>query len=350
MRVRTNAPSEAMGEVLASLRGRDFLREADFTAAELTALIELAAELKADRATGAERQRLAGKAIALIFEKTSTRTRAAFEVAAAHQGAATTYLDPVSSQLGHKETAADTAAVLGGMFDAIQFRGAAHATLEELAAATDVPVYNGLTDLWHPTQMLADFLTMREHTPGSSWADVSLAYVGDARFNMGNSLLVTGAILGADVRIVGPRALWPDEEVQQLARDRAATSGARLLLTESVGEGVASVGFVHTDVWVSMGEPAEVWDERVQMLRPYRVDEALMAATGRPDTAFMHCLPAYHDAGTDVGARVAARYGLSDGVEVSDAVFSSPATIAFQQAHNRMHTIKALLVATLAGG
>ena len=334
---------------LATLRGRDFLRELDFTAEELTALIDLAAELKADRASGRERPRLTGRTIALIFEKTSTRTRAAFEVAAAHQGAHTTFLDPAASQLGHKETAADTAAVLGGMFDALQFRGAAQSTVEELAAATDVPVYNGLTDLWHPTQRLADFLTMREHAR-VDWADLSLAYVGDARFNMGNSLLVTAAILGSDVRIVAPRALWPAAEVQQLAAERAAASGARILLTERVTEGVRDVGFVHTDVWVSMGEPEHAWDQRVEQLRPYRVDSTLMAATGRADTAFLHCLPAFHDARTDVGAKVAERYGLTDGVEVSDEVFSSPANIAFAQAHNRMHTIKALLVATLAGG
>ena len=341
--------TEQARETVATLRGRDLLREADFTAAELTALIELAAELKADRAAGRERQRLSGRAVALIFEKTSTRTRAAFEVAAAHQGAATTFLDPTSSQIGHKETAADTAAVLGGMFDAIQFRGRHQATVEELAAATDVPVYNGLTDDWHPTQMLADFLTMAERAGSTDWSGISLAYVGDARYNMGNSLLVTSAILGADVRIVAPRQLWPSAEVQGLAEQRAAVSGARILLTEDIAEGVAGAGFVHTDVWVSLGEPAAVWDERVALLRPYRVDSALMAATGRPDAAFMHCLPAFHDDRTTVGAEVAERFGLTDGVEVTDEVFSSPTSLVFGQAHNRMHTIKALMVATLAG-
>ncbi|MGB8019912.1 MAG: ornithine carbamoyltransferase, partial [Candidatus Nanopelagicales bacterium] len=277
------------------LRGRDFLREADFTAEELDALIDLAGRLKADRAAGRERQRLAGRVIALIFEKTSTRTRCAFEVAAYHQGAQATFLDPGSSQMGHKETAADTAAVLAGMYDAIQFRGSDHAIVEELAAASSVPVYNGLTDMWHPTQMLADFLTMREHTGGAPWPEISLAYVGDARYNIGNSMLMMGAIMGSDVRIVAPRVLWPSEHVQALARERAVASGARILLTEDPAEGVAGTRFVHTDVWVSMGEPKEVWDSRIELLRPYRVDAALMAATGRPDARFMHCLPAFHD-------------------------------------------------------
>jgi ornithine carbamoyltransferase len=338
-----------MDDLDVDLRGRDLLREADWSAAELDAVIGLAARLKADRAAGVERQRLAGRVIALIFEKTSTRTRCAFEVAAFHQGAHTTFLDPVSSQLGHKESPADTAAVLAGMYDAIQFRGVAQATAEELAAVADVPVYNGLTDDWHPTQMLADFLTMREVVGDAPWSEVSLAYLGDARFNVGNSLLVMAAIMGADVRIVAPRALWPAPWVQALAHDRAATSGARVLLTEDVAEGVAGARFVHTDVWVSMGEAKEVWDERVPLLRPYRVDEALMAATGRADAVFMHCLPAFHDSATAVGRFAAERFGLADGLEVSDTVFGSPASVVFQQAHNRMHTIKALMVATLAG-
>ena len=330
------------------LRGRDFLREADFTAAELDSLIDLAGVLKADRAAGRERPRLSGRVIALVFEKTSTRTRCAFEVAAYHQGANVTFLDPGASQMGHKESAADTAAVLAGMYDAIEFRGSDHAIVEELAAAADVPVYNGLTDTWHPTQMLADFLTMREHSAGAPWSDVSLAYVGDARYNMGNSILVMSAIMGADVRIVAPRELWPAEEIQSLARERAALSGARILLTEDPAEGVVGARFVHTDVWVSMGEPKEVWDSRVEMLRPYRVDSALMAATGRPDARFMHCLPAFHDARTVVGREAAERYGLRDGIEVSDEVFGSAGSVVFEQAHNRMHTIKALMVATLA--
>ena len=273
------------------LRGRDFLREADFTAAELDSLIDLAGVLKADRAAGRERQRLAGRVIALVFEKTSTRTRCAFEVAAYHQGANVTFLDPGASQMGHKESAADTAAVLAGMYDAIQFRGSDHAIVEELAAAADVPVYNGLTDTWHPTQMLADFLTMREHSGGAPWSDVSLAYVGDARYNMGNSMLVMAAIMGADVRIVAPRELWPAEEIQALARERAAASGARILLTEDPAEGVAGARFVHTDVWVSMGEPKDVWDSRVEMLRPYRVDAGAHGCHRTRRTP-VHALPA----------------------------------------------------------
>jgi ornithine carbamoyltransferase len=348
MAAMTEPAADVLADLAVDLRGRDLLKEADWTAAELDAVITLAGRLKAERAAGAERRHLAGRVIALIFEKTSTRTRCAFEVAAFHQGAHTTFLDPVSSQLGHKESAADTAAVLAGMYDAIQFRGVAQATIEELAAAADVPVYNGLTDDWHPTQMLADFLTMREVVGDLPWGEVSLAYLGDARFNVGNSLLVMAAIMGADVRIVAPRALWPAEPVQALAHERAAASGARILITEDVAEGVAGARFVHTDVWVSMGEPKEVWDERVPLLRPYRVDAALMAATGRDDAVFMHCLPAFHDTATAVGRFAAERFGLADGLEVSDAVFGSPASVVFQQAHNRMHTIKALMVATLA--
>jgi ornithine carbamoyltransferase len=348
MSVRTT--TDVLAGLDVDLRGRDLLKEVDWTAAELDAVIELAARLKAARAAGVEQQHLAGRVVALIFEKTSTRTRCAFEVAAFHQGAHTTFLDPAASQLGHKESAADTGAVLAGMYDAIQFRGVAQATVEELAEGADVPVYNGLTDDWHPTQMLADYLTMQEVSGGAPWAELSLAYVGDARFNMGNSALVMGAIMGADVRIVAPRSLWPSASVQALARDRATASGARLTLTEDVAEGVSGARFVHTDVWVSMGEPKEVWDERVPLLRPYRVDGALMAATGRADAVFMHCLPAYHDTSTLVGQQAAQRFGLVDGLEVSDAVFRSPASVVFQQAHNRMHTIKALMVATLAGG
>lgn len=330
------------------LHGRDFLREVDFSAQEIEGLVTLAGELKAQRARGMEQPRLTGRAIALLFEKTSTRTRAAFEVAAAHQGAHTTFLDPSSSQLGRKESAADTAAVLSGMYDAILFRGAAQTTLDELAHGSDVPVYNGLTDLWHPTQMLADFLTMREESRAAPWAAVSLAYLGDARNNMGNSLLVTASILGADVRIVAPQQLWPDDAVQVLARDRAAVSGAKILLTEDPKEGVPGAHFIHTDVWVSMGESDEAWAERTTLLAPYRVDASTMAMADRSDVRFMHCLPAYHDDKTVVGRQVADRLGIRDGIEVSNDVFRSPASVVFAQAHNRMHTIKALLVATLA--
>jgi ornithine carbamoyltransferase len=330
-----------------TLTGRDFLKEADFTSAELDELLTLAAQLKADRRAGTEVPRLTGKQIALVFEKTSTRTRISFEVAMRDQGGHVTVLDPASSQVGHKESIADTARVLSRIFDGIEYRGAQHTIVERLAEHSDVPIFNGLTDEWHPTQMLADFLTMREHAADPS-APLRYAYVGDARFNMGNSLLVMGAIMGSDVRIVAPRELWPADEVQALARERAAVSGARITLTEDVTEGLRGAEFVHTDVWVSMGEADEVWAQRIALLTPYRVDSALMALTGDPDAKFMHCLPAYHDQDTAVGRKIAATFGLTDGVEVTDEVFESPASVVFDQAENRMHTIKAILVATLA--
>ena len=329
-----------------TLAGRDFLKESDFTADELDYLLRLAAELKIAKRSGAEVPRLAGRQLALIFEKTSTRTKVSFEIAMRDQGGHVSVLDPSTSQIGHKESVADTARVLAELFDAIEYRGADHANLEELARASSVPVYNGLTDDWHPTQMLADFMTMREHSAGP---EISYAYMGDARYNMGNSLLVMGAIMGADVRIVAPRSLWPSEAVQSLARERARSSGARITITDDAEAGVKGAQFVHTDIWVSMGEPAEVWAERVALLTPYRVDAALMALTGRDDARFMHCLPAYHDQNTTIGRRVAEEFGLLDGVEVSGEVFESPASIVFEQAQNRMHTIKAVLVATLAG-
>lgn len=326
------------------LHNRDFLQESDFSAEELQGLLDLAAQLKADKRAGSERQLLAGKHLALIFEKTSTRTRIAFEIAMKDQGGHTTLLDPASSQIGHKESIADTARVLDRWFDGIEYRGADHSTVLALADNSSVPVFNGLTDRWHPTQMLADFLTMQEHA--QSRESLRYAYVGDARYNMGNSLLMMGAIMGSDVRIVAPRSLWPDQEIQELAQERANISGAMLTLTEDVTEGLAGVDFVHTDVWVSMGEPKEVWDERVALLRPYRIDASLMAHAN--NAKFMHCLPAYHDQNTAVGRQVAQQFGLLDGVEVTDEVFESPASIVFDQAENRMHTIKALLVATLS--
>ena len=327
------------------LTGRDLLKELDLSDAEFDGLITLAAELKAERAAGREVRRLHDRVIALIFGKTSTRTRVAFEVAAYQQGAQVTVLDSHTSQIGHKESIADTARVLSRMFDAIEYRGDAQSTVEDLARHADVPVYNGLTDEWHPTQMLADMLTMREH---SSDGRISYAYLGDARYNMGNSLLVAGAMLGADVRIIAPEALWPSAEVRRAAEERAERSGATLLLTEDPAEGLPGAQFVHTDVWVSMGEPAEVWAQRVELLRPYRVDAAAMALTGRADARFMHCLPAFHDEQTTVGRTVAQEFGLRGGVEVTDEVFESDASIVFDQAETRMHTIKALLVATLA--
>jgi len=329
------------------LRGRDFLKELDFSRDELQHLLDLASDLKVAKRAGAEELALRAKNVALIFEKTSTRTRCAFEVAVHDQGGHVTYLDPSSSQIGHKESATDTARVLCRMFDAIEFRGKAQSTVEDLAEGSSVPVYNGLTDEWHPTQMLADFLTMSEHAPGRPWSEVSYCFLGDGRFNMGRSLLVMGAIMGADVRICAPKELWPDEDAQSAAAQRAVESGARITLTDDPEVGLHGVDFVHTDVWVSMGEPKEVWTQRVRELAPYQVNVRALELTGNPDARFMHCLPAFHDTRTVVGADVAELTGLTGGLEVTDEVFSSPANIAFDQAENRLHTIKALLVATL---
>ncbi|MFZ3494009.1 ornithine carbamoyltransferase [Streptomyces sp. 5.8] len=329
------------------LVGRSFLKELDFTAAEFRGLVELAAELKAAKKAGTERRRLEGKSIALIFEKTSTRTRCAFEVAAADQGAHTTYLDPSGSQMGHKESVKDTARVLGRMFDGIQYRGDAQDAVEQLATHAGVPVFNGLTDDWHPTQMLADVLTMTEHCT-KPLERIAFAYLGDARFNMGNSYLVTGALLGMDVRIVAPRRYWPAEPVVAAARELAAASGARITLTEDLAEGVGQADFVVTDIWVSMGEPKEVWDERIEALSPYAVTMEVLRATGNPDVKFMHCLPAFHDLGTKVAREIHERHGL-DSLEVTDEVFESAHSVVFDEAENRLHTIKAVLVATMAG-
>ncbi|MFD9794647.1 ornithine carbamoyltransferase [Streptomyces sp. NPDC059070] len=329
------------------LAGRHFLKELDFTAEEFRALLELAAELKAAKRAGTEVQRLRGRNIALIFEKPSTRTRCSFEVAAADQGASTTYIDPSGSHIGKKESARDTARVLGRMFDAIQFRGDAQETADTLAAHAGVPVYNGLTDLWHPTQMLADVLTMTEHTD-KPLERIAFAYLGDARYNMGNSYLVTAALLGMDVRIVAPRAYWPDEEVVALARGAAERSGARIALTEDIAEGVAGADFVATDVWVSMGEPKEIWAERIKALAPYAVTMDVLRATGNADVKFLHCLPAFHDLGTAVAREIHEQYGLSE-LEVTDEVFESAHSVVFDEAENRLHTIKAVLVATLTG-
>lgn len=327
------------------LKGRHLLKETDLTAEEFHGLIELAAELKAAKRTGAEERRLQGRNIALVFEKTSTRTRCAFEVAAADQGAHTTYLDPVGSQIGHKESVPDTARVLGRMFDAIQYRGHGQGVVEELAAYAGVPVYNGLTDEWHPTQMLADVLTMTEHT-AKPLERVAYAYLGDARYNMGNSYLVTGALLGMDVRIVAPKELWPAQEVIDEAGRLAAASGARVTLTDDVAEGVRGADFVATDVWVSMGEPKEVWDARIALLAPYAVTMDVLRATGNPAVKFLHCLPAFHDLGTSIGREIQERHGLTS-LEVTDEVFESAHSVVFDEAENRMHTIKALMVATL---
>ncbi|MDH6224394.1 MULTISPECIES: ornithine carbamoyltransferase [Streptomyces] len=328
-----------------ALAGRSFLKELDFTREEFLGLVELAAELKAAKKAGSETQYLRGRNIALIFEKTSTRTRCAFEVAAADQGASTTFLDPSASQIGHKESVKDTARVLGRMYDGIEYRGDSQAKVEELAAYAGVPVFNGLTDDWHPTQMLADVLTMTEHG-GRPLEETAFAYLGDARFNMGNSYLVTGALLGMDVRIVAPRDHWPAEEVVARARKLAEISGARVTLTEEVAEGVRGAHFVATDVWVSMGEPKEVWGERIAALSPYAVTMDVLRATGNPDVKFLHCLPAFHDLGTEVGRQIHAEYGL-DCLEVTDEVFESAHSVVFDEAENRLHTIKAVMVAAL---
>jgi ornithine carbamoyltransferase len=330
-----------------NLKHRDFLKEVDLTQNEMQYLLDLSRDLKRAKYAGTEVQRMRGKNVALIFEKTSTRTRCAFETAAYDQGGHVTYLDPTSSQLGHKESAGDTARVLSRMFDAIEFRGKAQATVEELAEGADVPVYNGLTDEWHPTQMLADFLTMSEHADGKRLHEVSYCFMGDGRFNMGRSLLVMGAIMGSDVRICAPQDLWPDKDVRDLAAERAEETGARITLTDDPDEGLRGVDFVHTDVWVSMGEPKEVWKARAHDLLPYQVNAAAMERTGNPRARFMHCLPAFHDTRTAVGREVAELTGLDNGLEVTDEVFSSAANIAFDQAENRLHTIKALMVATI---
>ena len=335
-----------MATVPTALAGRHFLKELDFTEEEFLGLVELAAVLKADKKLGAETRYLTGVNIALIFEKTSTRTRCAFEVAAADQGASTTYLDPTGSQIGHKESVKDTARVLGRMFDAIEYRGDSQSAVEELAAHAGVPVYNGLTDAWHPTQMLADVLTMTEHC-AKPVDEIVFAYMGDARFNMGNSYVITGALLGMDVRIVAPRAYWPDDEIVAKARELAAKSGGSVTLTEQVDEGVRGADFVATDVWVSMGEPKEVWAERIGALAPYAVTMDVLRATGNPDVRFLHCLPAFHDLGTRVGRELYEVYGL-DSLEVTDEVFESAHSVVFDQAENRLHTIKAIMVATLA--
>jgi ornithine carbamoyltransferase len=330
-----------------NLKHRDFLKELDFTTQELQFLLDLSRDLKRAKYTGNERRRMSNKNVALIFEKTSTRTRCAFEVGAYDQGAGVTYLDPSGSQMGHKESIADTARVLSRFYDGIEYRGSAQANVEELAEYSDVPVWNGLTDEWHPTQMLADFLTMSEHSRGKPVSDISYAYMGDARSNMGNSLLIMGAIMGADVRICSPEDLWPSREVQDAAHERAEASGAKVTLTADPDEAIPGADFLHTDVWVSMGEPKEVWDERVKLLQPYQVNRAALDKTGNRYAKFMHCLPAFHDTNTKVGKDVAAATGLDNGLEVTNDVFESDANIAFDQAENRLHTIKAIMVATI---
>ena len=324
--------------------GSHLLKEDDETPRDWHRLIELAAILKKQKKSGTEVHYLRGCNIVLVFAKTSTRTRCAFEVAAADQGASTTYLDPQGSQMGHKESISDTAHVLGRFFDAIEFRGDDQSQVNILAADSGVPVWNGLTAQWHPTQMLADSLTMVEHAGGKSFSEITYSYVGDARYNMGRSLLINGALLGCDVRIVAPRELWPDPEVIERGNEIAVATGATITVTDDINM-VAGSDFVHTDIWVSMGEPKDVWAERIELLRPYRVDEALMELAG-PNAKFMHCLPAFHDLNTTVGRQVFEEFGLN-GIEVTDQVFSGPRSVVFDQAENRLHTIKAVMVRSL---
>lgn len=328
-----------------NLRNRSFLKLLDFTPKEIQYLLDLARDLKRAKYSGTEQPCLRGKNIALIFEKTSTRTRCAFEVAAYDQGAHVTYLGPTGSQIGVKESMKDTARVLGRMYDGIEYRGFAQKTVEELAQYAGVPVWNGLTNEFHPTQILADFLTMSEHVD-KPLKEVSYAYLGDARFNMGNSLLVGGAKMGMDVRIVAPKALQPSAELVAQCLEVAKETGARITITDNVDEGVKGCDFIYTDVWVSMGEPAEVWKERIELLRPYQVNAKLMERTGNPHCKFMHCLPAYHNLETQVGRDVHEKFGL-DGIEVTEDVFEGQNSIVFDEAENRMHTIKAVMVATL---
>ena len=334
-------------DAVTSLKGRSLLRDVDLTKDEFIGLLDLSRQLRFEKLSATESMMLQGKNIALIFEKSSTRTRSAFEVASHDQGAHVTYMGPGETQLGHKETVQDTARVLGRMYDGIEFRGFAHRDVEVLAEFSGVPVWNGLTDLWHPTQLLADMLTIRDHT-AKPLEQVSLTYVGDARNNTANSLLCVGALLGLDVRIGAPAALQPTEEVRVIANGLAAHSDARILITEDTEEAVLNTDFIYTDVWVSMGEPTDSWAERIALLLPYQVNAELVAASNNVDVRFLHCLPALHNTDTDVGAELNTKFGVS-ALEVTDDVFESKTSIVFDQAENRMHTIKSILVATLAG-
>ncbi len=327
------------------LRDRSFLKLLDFTPQEIKFLLKLATDLKAAKYAGYEQPRLKGKNIAIIFEKTSTRTRVSFEVAAYDQGAHVTYLGPSGTQIGHKESMKDTARVLGRIYDAIEYRGYGQEIVEELAKYAGVPVWNGLTDEFHPTQILADVLTMTEHSY-KTLPEIAFCYLGDARNNMGDSLMVGAAKLGMDVRLAAPKSLWPDEELVKTCRGLAEQTGARITLTDDPTEGVKGADFLYTDVWVSMGEESAKWDERVNLLKPYQVNGELVAKTGNPQTKFMHCLPAFHDRNTKVGEEMYERFGM-DGLEVTDDVFESDRSIVWDQAENRMHTIKAIMVATL---
>ncbi|CAH6812587.1 ornithine carbamoyltransferase ArgI [Vibrio chagasii] len=329
-----------------NLRNRNFLKLLDFTPKEIQFLLDLSADLKKAKYAGTEQKKLIGKNIALIFEKASTRTRCAFEVAAFDQGAQVSYLGPSGSQIGQKESMKDTARVLGRMYDGIEYRGFGQSIVEDLGAYAGVPVWNGLTDEFHPTQILADFLTMIEHGRGKQLHQISFAYLGDARNNMGNSLLVGAAKMGMDIRLVAPKAFWPEEQLVEECQAIAQGTGARITLTEDVAEGVKGCDYLYTDVWVSMGEAPEAWDERVAVMKPYQVNMDVIKLTGNPQVKFMHCLPAFHNNETVIGQQVADKYGMN-GLEVTDEVFESDYSIVFDEAENRMHTIKAVMVATL---
>jgi len=329
-----------------NLRNRSLLTVQDYTQREFRYLLDLARDRKRAKYARTEQRHLVDKEICLIFEKTSTRTRCAFEVACHDQGANVTYLDPAGPQIGHKESFKDTARVLGRMFDALEYRGASQTGVETLAKYAGVPVFNGLTDEYHPTQMLADVMTMREHSDKPIHA-IKYAFLGDTRNNMGHSLMIVGCMMGMDVRICGPKQLWPADEFVKIARGLEEQYGAKLTITDDPQAAVADVDFIHTDVWVSMGEPKEVWKERIGLLMKYQVNKALIKASGNPQVKFMHCLPAFHDTETALGKQIAETYGISDGLEVSNDVFESEANVAFEQAENRLHTIKAILVATL---
>ncbi|MFC3394172.1 ornithine carbamoyltransferase [Brenneria rubrifaciens] len=329
---------------------RHFLRLMDFTPVEIANLLALSTKLKADKKSGNETRHLQGKNIALIFEKDSTRTRCSFEVAAYDQGAQVTYLAPSGSQIGHKESIIDTARVLGRMYDGIQYRGYGQQIVETLARYSGVPVWNGLTNEFHPTQLLADLMTMQEHLPGKPLSQIKLAYVGDARNNMGNTMLEAAALTGLDLRLIAPKACWPEDGLVAECQAAAQQTGGNITLTEEIATGVADVDFIYTDVWVSMGEPKETWQERITLLKPYQVNMAMIAATGNPQVKFLHCLPAFHDDQTTLGRQMAEQYGLHGGMEVTDEVFESAHSIVFDQAENRMHTIKAIMVATLSQG
>lgn len=330
-----------------SIHRNSFLRLLDFTAEQINDLLQLAKKLKTDKKAGHEVKYLSNKNIVLIFEKDSTRTRCAFEVAAYDQGANVTYLGPSGSQIGHKESIADTASVLGRMYDGIQYRGYGQNIVEDLAKYSGVPVWNGLTDEAHPTQILADFLTMQEHKSEKLLSEMKFAYLGDARNNVSNSLLEGAAIMGMDIRLVAPKQYWPEAKLVERCQQLAKSSGAKILLTENITEGVNQVDFLYTDVWVSMGESKEIWQERIKWLKPYQVNQQLIELTGNPGVEFLHCLPAFHDMNTSFGKQIEKEFGLQYGIEVTDDVFKSTKSIVFDQAENRLHTIKAIMVATL---